>query len=123
MWFDDLIDRLTVTGWVVFIIHAGVACVLGPLLLFYVWPEILEVGGKITTGAIILTIMALSAGSFKCCQWLLESCGIMLAQPKDYMGEDPRPNGSAGDSERVPGSWADKWNADPFEKRIKADKD
>jgi hypothetical protein len=77
----DLIDRLTLTGWVLLVILCGIFTVLVPVLLFNVYPAALQVGGRTTRYAIIATFMALGVPTFLLCKWVLEKLGIAIARP------------------------------------------
>ncbi len=79
----DLIDRLTLTGWVLLVLLGGIFTVLVPVLLFYVYPAALQAGGRTTRYAIVATFMALGVPTFLLCKWLLETLGISIARPPD----------------------------------------
>ena len=69
---EDSLDRLTVAGWLLIMVLGAIFEVLVPLLLFNVFPAVLEAGGRTTRYAIVATFMALGWPSFLLCRWLLE---------------------------------------------------
>ena len=78
---EELLDRLTLVGWLLIILNGAAFCVLAPLFLFYVWPDLLQAGGRATRYAMVATFMAGGLPSFLLCKWLVEKCGVTVLKP------------------------------------------
>ncbi len=89
---EELLERLTLVGWLIVILNGAAFCVLAPLFLFAVWPEVLRVGGQTTRYVMVAAFMAGGLPSFLLCKWLLEKCGVTVLRPPAPVPCSPEPS-------------------------------
>jgi hypothetical protein len=78
---EDQLDRLTLTGWALIVVHAAVFAVVGPLLVVNFLPAALIAGAGMSRRTMTAAIMISGGASFLLCKWLLQKCGITVIRP------------------------------------------
>jgi hypothetical protein len=73
---EEQLNRLTLTGWLLIVVHAAVFAVVGPMLAVNFLPPAL-----ITRRTLVITIMASGGGCFLLCKSLLEKWGVTVIRP------------------------------------------
>jgi hypothetical protein len=79
---EDMLNRLTLAGWLVMVAHMTILSVLAPLVLVNVWPSLMQAGGRPAGYVMAGTFLVLGGVSFFACKWLLGKCGVVLVRPK-----------------------------------------
>jgi len=85
---ETLLDRLTLAGWLLLVVHMGIFALLAPVLLFYLWPGLLQVGGRVTGYSLVGTALVTGGACFFAMKWLLEKCGITILRPQVHCPGD-----------------------------------
>jgi hypothetical protein len=78
---ESLLERLTLAGWLLLIVHMGIFALLAPILLFYLCPTLLQIGGRATGYSLAVIAMFTGGLSFLGAKWLFERLGVTILRP------------------------------------------